>query len=361
MHEDGRRSGKGMGDIVTGLGYDDIFLTHGIAEHPERPERLRVIMRRLEETGLLEEMLQLPVRAASVEEIGRLHDPSYVEEVHMLSEAGGGDIDLDTRATEGTWEAARVAVGSCIDAARAVYDRDLDNAICMVRPPGHHARVETGMGFCFFNNVALAAEALIEDGRERVAIIDFDGHHGNGTQEMFYHRGDVFYVSLHQAPLFPGTGTVDEVGVDAGAGLNVNVPLPRHAQDIHYLRAFDELILPLLAAYEPEMILVSAGFDPHFRDTLVQLALTARGFFLMTVGLMTAARDLCDGRLMMALEGGYDLEVGLPESVEATVRALMRKPEVDWQPLEPQPHPDQTAQVDEALDAIIDKHQQRLG
>ncbi len=350
-----------MGDIVTGLGYDDIFLTHGIAEHPERPERLRVIMRRLEETGLLEEMLQLPVRAASVEEIGRLHDPSYVEEVHMLSEAGGGDIDLDTRATEGTWEAARVAVGSCIDAARAVYDRDLDNAICMVRPPGHHARAETGMGFCFFNNVALAAEALIEDGRERVAIIDFDGHHGNGTQEMFYHRGDVFYVSLHQAPLFPGTGTVDEVGVDAGAGLNVNVPLPRHAQDIHYLRAFDELILPLLAAYEPEMILVSAGFDPHFRDTLVQLALTARGFFLMTVGLMTAARDLCDGRLMMALEGGYDLEVGLPESVEATVRALMRKPEVDWQPLEPQPHPDQTAQVDEALDAIIDKHQQRLG
>ncbi|MFP4248791.1 MAG: histone deacetylase [Armatimonadota bacterium] len=346
---------------MTGIGYDDIFLTHGIAEHPERPERLRVIMRRLEETGLLEEMLQLPVRAASVEEIGRLHDLSYVEEVHMLSEAGGGDIDLDTRATEGTWEAARAAVGSCIDAARAVYDRDLDNAICMVRPPGHHARVETGMGFCFFNNVALAAEALIEDGRERVAIIDFDGHHGNGTQEMFYHRGDVFYVSLHQAPLFPGTGTVDEVGVDEGAGLNVNIPLPQHAQDIHYLRAFDELILPLLAAYEPEILLVSAGFDPHFRDTLVQLALTARGFFLMTVGLMTAARDLCDGRLMMALEGGYDLEVGLPESVEATVRALMKKPEVDWQPLEPQPHPAQTAQVDEALDAIIDKHQERLG
>ncbi|MGI5818668.1 MAG: histone deacetylase [Armatimonadota bacterium] len=352
---------EGTGANVTGLGYDEVFLAHGIPEHPERPERLRVILRRLEETGLLREMLRLPVRAASAEEIGRLHDPSYVQEVRMLSETGGGDIDLDTRATAETWDAARAAVGVCIDAARAVYERDIDNAICLVRPPGHHARVDTGMGFCFFNNVALATEALIEDGRERIAIIDFDGHHGNGTQEMFYHRGDVLYVSLHQAPLFPGTGTVDEVGVDEGAGLTVNLPFPPHAQDTHYLRAFDELILPLLGAYEPEMILVSAGFDAHFRDTLVQLSLTARGFFLMTVGLLTAARELCEGRLMMALEGGYDLQIGLPESVEATVRALMRRPEVDWHPLEPQPHPEQTATVDEVVDAIIATHQERLG
>jgi len=346
---------------VTGIGYDDIFLTHGVSEHPERPERLRVIMQRLEETGLLDEMLRMPVRAATVEELAALHDPSYVDEVRLLSESGGGDIDLDTRATEGTWDAACAAVGVCIDSARAVYDRDLDNAICLVRPPGHHARPSTGMGFCFFNNVALAAEALIQDGHERVAIIDFDGHHGNGTQEMFYHRGDVLYVSLHQSPLFPGTGTEDEVGVDEGMGLNVNLPVPRYAQDIHYLRAFDELILPLLAAYEPEMILVSAGFDAHFRDTLVQLGLTARGFFLMTVGLLTAARELCDGRLMMALEGGYDLQVGLPESVDATVRALMRKPEADWSPLEPQPHPEQTARVSEVVDAIIATHRERLG
>jgi acetoin utilization deacetylase AcuC-like enzyme len=141
----------------------------------------------------------------------------------------------------------------------------------------------------------------------------------------------------------------------------MNLPLPRYAQDIHYLKCFDELILPLLGAYEPEIILVSAGFDPHFTDTLVQLSLTARGFFLMTVGLLTAARELCDGRLMMALEGGYDLQVGLPESVEATVRALMRKSEVEWHPLEPQPHPEQVQAVDEAVDAIIETHQDRLG
>jgi acetoin utilization deacetylase AcuC-like enzyme len=346
---------------VTGVGYDDIFLTHGIEEHPERPERLRVIMQQLERSGLLDEMLRIPVRAASPEEIGWVHDDDYIAEVRAISAAGGGDFDLDTRATEGTWEAACSAVGVCIDAARAVRDRDLDNAICLVRPPGHHALVHTAMGFCFFNNIAIAAEALLLDGMERVAIIDFDGHHGNGTQEHFYHRGDVLYVSLHQTPLFPGTGTVDEVGVDTGAGLTLNLPLPRYAQDIHYLRAFDELILPVVAAYEPQMILVSAGFDPHFRDTLVQLSLTARGFFLMTVGLLTAARELCDGRLMMALEGGYDLQVGLPESVDATVRALLRKPEVEWTPLDRPPHPEQAALIDETLDAIIRTHQERLG
>jgi acetoin utilization deacetylase AcuC-like enzyme len=346
---------------VTGIGYDEIFLEHGITEHPERPQRLLVAMQRLEETGLLAEMRHLPVRAATLEELTMLHDASYVDEVRRLSEMGGGDIDLDTRATRGTWDAACAAAGVCIDAARAVYNRDLDNAFCMVRPPGHHAREHTGMGFCFFNNVGLAAEALISDGCRRVALIDFDGHHGNGTQESFYHRADVLYISLHQSPLFPGTGAADETGIGEGAGMTLNIPVPRHTQDIHYLRAFDELILPVLAAYEPEIILVSAGFDPHFRDTIVQLSLTARGFFLMTVGLMTAARDLCGGRLMMALEGGYDLQVGLPESVEATMRALMRKPEADWAPLDPVPHPDATARISGAVDAIIAMHRERLG
>lgn len=344
----------------TALGYDDIFLEHGTPDHPERAERLRVIMQRLEETGLADEMQRLPVRSASAEELRWLHEESYVEEVRALSEAGGGDIDLDTRATERTWDAARVAAGLCIDAAMAVHDRSVDNALLLVRPPGHHARPGVGMGFCFFNNAALAAEGLIRQGAERVAVVDFDGHHGNGTQEMFYHRGDVLFISLHQRPLFPGTGTVDEIGIDEGAGATINCPLPPHAEDIHYLKLFDELVLPVLAMYEPETIVVSAGFDGHFRDMLVQLSLTARGFFLMTVGLLTAARDLCDGRLLMVLEGGYDLEVGLPESAEAVARALLRKPEADWQPLEAPPHAEAGRRVEEAVDAIIETHRERL-
>ncbi len=345
--------------MVTGLVYDEIFLAHGVEHHPERAERLEVAMAALEGSSLLGEMKRLETRAADLDELCMVHEEEYVLEVRSLSRLGGGDLDFDTRATEHTYEAARVAAGSCIDAALAVYDREVDNALCLVRPPGHHARPDQGMGFCFFNNIAIAAEALLDHGAQSVAIVDFDGHHGNGTQEVFYHRGDVLFISLHQAPLFPGTGAVGEIGVEAGFGLTLNLPFPRQAQDIHYLRAFDELVLPALAAYEPDAILVSAGYDPHFRDPLVQLSLTARGFFLMTVGLMTAARDLCDGRLICVLEGGYDLKVGLPESIDATARALMRKPEAEWHSLDPAPHPDQTARVDEVVNDIISQHVER--
>ncbi|MEA3403299.1 MAG: histone deacetylase [Armatimonadota bacterium] len=344
---------------MTGLVYDEVFLEHGVEHHPESAERLEVCMQRLRETGLLDEMRRLPTRPAEIEELCWIHSEQYVMEVRDLSRAGGGDLDLDTRATEMTWDAARLAAGGCIDAARAVHAREADNALCLVRPPGHHARPGRGMGFCFFNNLAIAAQALIRDGATSVAIVDFDGHHGNGTHEAFYHREDVLYISLHQTPLFPGTGSIGEIGVEAGFGRTMNLPFPPHAQDIHHLRAFDEVVMPALAAYQPDAILVSAGFDPHFRDPLVQLSLTARGFFLMTVGLLTAARDLCDGRLTCVLEGGYDLQIGLPESVEATARALMRKPEAQWHQLDPPPHPEQTRRVDEAVDEVIRQHKER--
>ncbi|MGD9495264.1 MAG: histone deacetylase [Armatimonadota bacterium] len=341
---------------MTGLVYDDIFLQHGVPQHPERAERLTAALARLEAGGLRAQMAPLGVRRATMDELCRVHDEDYVLYVRALSRDGGGDIDLDTIATARTFEAASAAAGACIDAAQAVHARAVDNALCLVRPPGHHARYHTGMGFCFFNNVALAAEALIAEGASRLAIVDFDAHHGNGTQECFYHRGDVLYISLHQTPLFPGTGFVEEVGVEEGLGTTINLPLPPCAQDIHCLRAFDEVVLPALAAFEPEAILVSAGYDGHFGDPIVQMQLTARGFFLMTVGLLTAARDLCEGRLTLVLEGGYDLQIGLPESVEATVCALMRQPEREWTALDAPPHPAMTARVERALDEAIDRH-----
>ncbi|MCD6360557.1 MAG: histone deacetylase, partial [Armatimonadetes bacterium] len=195
---------------MTGYVYDEIFLEHGTPGHPESPERLRAIMARLDESELLAQMRRLPTRAAEVEEITSLHTGEYLEDVRLVCERGGGALDMDTVVTEASYGAAMSAAGSCIDAARAVVAREMENAICLVRPPGHHALPDQGMGFCIFNNVALAAEAILRDGVRSVAVVDFDAHHGNGTQDMFYHREDVLYISLHQSPLFPGTGSEDD-------------------------------------------------------------------------------------------------------------------------------------------------------
>jgi acetoin utilization deacetylase AcuC-like enzyme len=346
---------------LTGIVYDDIFLEHGDPYHPESAARLEAITARLAEVGLHERMTELPTRAAQVEEICWLHDDDYVADLRAICDAGGGALDLDTIATEATYEAALVAAGSCIDAARAVVRGEVNNAFCLVRPPGHHSLPHRGMGFCFFNNIALAAEALTRDGLSRVAIVDYDCHHGNGTQEMFYHRGDVLYISLHQHPLYPGTGSIDEVGVDEGAGTNLNLPLLPQAQDAHYARAFAEVVLPALAQYQPQAILISAGYDGHFMEPLAQMSLTAGGFHAMTRSLVEAAQELCEGHVTAVLEGGYHLEFGLPESAEATARALLGDPvEAGWHEPDEPPHPLAGERVEEALSYAIEVHRKRL-
>jgi len=339
--------------------YNPLFLEHGQPWHPESAERFEVVVDRLQNTGLWDRLQHLDFGPATVEQIGWVHQPYYIEYLRDLCAAGGGALDADTYATEQTYEVAMLAAGASITAAEALMRGQVDAAFCLVRPPGHHAGTDQARGFCFFNNVAVAAEAALHFGATRVAIVDFDAHHGNGTQEIFYHRGDVLYISLHQSPYYPGTGTVDEVGVDEGAGSTINIPLPAESRDEHYRRAWEELIVPALKAFGPDIILISAGYDAHWKDPLTGLSLTAVGFYEMVKMAQESAQQTCQGRLGLILEGGYHLEA-LPLSVENTFLALLGEPIRQPDESPPPLHPAQAERINQYLDYAITTHRRRL-
>ena len=345
---------------MIGCIYNPLFEEHGVAHHPENGTRLAAIVDHFKHVGLWQELEHLQFTSATAEQVGWVHEPDYIEHIKFLSEHGGGALDLDTQATEETYPAAMLAAGGCIAATEAVIAGELDSAICLVRPPGHHALPNKGMGFCFFNNVAIAAEAALRAGMRRVAILDFDAHHGNGTQDIFYSRGEVLYFSIHQSPAFPGTGSVDEVGLDAGMGQTINVPLPPGARDKHYLRAWRQIAVPALNAFRPEIVLISAGYDAHWRDPLVNMQMTTEGFYRLMQETCTAAADLCEGRLVVVLEGGYNLD-GLALSVENTILALSGR-EIREHDEEPPPlHPEQDKRITQYLDHAVEQHRERLG
>jgi len=345
---------------MIGCIYNPLFEEHGVPHHPENGTRLAAIVGRLQQTGLWRELKHLQFAPATIEQVGWVHEYDHIDHLKFLSEHGGGALDLDTQATEQTYPAAMLAAGGCIAATEAVVAGEVDSAICLVRPPGHHALPNRGMGFCFFNNVAIAAEAVLRVGMSRVAILDFDAHHGNGTQDIFYSRGDVLYFSIHQSPAFPGTGSVDEVGLDAGMGWTINVPLPPSARDKHYLQAWRQIAIPALCTFKPEIVFISAGYDAHWCDPLVDMQMTAEGFYWLVQETLTAAVDLCEGRLVVVLEGGYNLDA-LALSVENTILALssreIREPDEEPPPL----HPEQDGRITQYLDHAIEQHQQRLG
>jgi acetoin utilization deacetylase AcuC-like enzyme len=258
--------------------------------------------------------------AATREQLARIHDAAYL---HRLSETSGQAValDPDTYTSPESHEIALLAAGAAVGAVERVLGTTHTAALAMVRPPGHHAERSKAMGFCLFNNVAVAAAHARASGAGRVAIVDFDVHHGNGTQHTFERDASVLYVSTHQYPYYPGTGAADEVGLGDGAGFTVNVPLESGAVDGDYRVAFDEIVLPVVRQFKPALILVSAGFDSHERDPLATMRLSAGAFGAMTMGLRRVAEEVCSGRMALVTEGGYDLQA-LAASLDETVKAL---------------------------------------
>lgn len=312
--------------MATALIYHERFLEHDTgAGHPECSARLLAIMQRLHEDGLLDRMVTLPFEPASRAAIERVHDAAYIDRVYRACREEKPFIDSpDSAICPASAEIAQLAAGGVLAAVDAVTAGDVTNAFCAVRPPGHHAERDRSMGFCLFNNIAIgAAHALEAHGLERIAIVDFDVHHGNGTQHIFDRDKRVLFTSMHEDPqdLYPGTGFADEGGEGDAVGTTLNLPLPPGSDDATYLHAFDSRVLPALHTFEPTMLLISAGFDAAASDPLAQMCVTAEGFEAMTQRLVDAARDLCDSRIVSILEGGYDLDA-LSEGVARHVRVL---------------------------------------
>jgi acetoin utilization deacetylase AcuC-like enzyme len=297
----------------TALIYSPNYLRHKTGpRHPESPSRLRVIKRELKKSKILENKRCALVEpeTLSIKDLQLVHDINYIQQIKQFCSCGGGLLDKeDTVVSAQSYEVARLAAGGTVKAADLVMRGQFRNAFAFVRPPGHHAGPDYPMGFCVFNNVALAAAHLQKKfGLERVLILDIDAHHGNGTQDIFYRSSKVLYVSLHEDPIeFPLTGFADEVGEDRGQGYSVNVPLPYGTGDKIYLRAFNEIAAPIINQYKPQFILVSTGFDNHHADPVGNLNLSAFSYTKIFDTILEQATRFCQGKVVAVLEGGYSM------------------------------------------------------
>jgi len=305
--------------LVTCEEYDQHVTPPG---HPERPQRLQTIRQVLQERGLSTRFPVFNPQPVHADLLEQVHRPGYIHLVEQVARAGGGMLDPDTAVSPRSYDVALLAAGGAVEAVRQVMEGRARYAIALVRPPGHHALPDRAMGFCLFNNVAVAAVfARAQYGLERIFLIDWDVHHGNGTQEIFYADRSVLYLSTHQENWYPGTGHVEEVGSGDGEGFTVNIPLPEGTGDEGYRHVFEEVVLPLGDAFKPQLVLVSAGYDPHYRDPLGRMLVTAWGFRSFAAWVREVADRWAGGRVVAVLEGGYDLD-GLVSSALATMEAF---------------------------------------
>lgn len=313
--------------MATGFIFDPRFCDHDTGlQHPERPDRLRAIHERLQATRLLDQLISIDFEPANLSSIEHIHDRVYIDRLRAACASNQAFFDaLDSAICPESYDIALLAVGGALAAADAVVSGRVDNAFCALRPPGHHAERHLSMGFCMFNNIAIAAEHLRKVHRiERVAIVDFDVHHGNGTQHAFEDRGDVLFISIHEDPrhLYPGTGFTQEKGHGDGLGCTINLPMKPRAGDSDYQQVFDQSVLPALDRFKPQVLLVSAGYDAAAADPLADIQLTTVGFQWMVQQLFDAAHAHAQGNMIFLLEGGYDL-TALADGVEATVGVLL--------------------------------------
>ena len=341
--------------MKVGLVYDPIYLKHDTGEHVENAGRLTAIINGLDETGLRQQLTPVKPRPASLEEISLVHPKQHISHIQDVARKGGGWLDADTVMSPDSYEVALYAAGGAIVAMEAVMEGKAKSAFALVRPPGHHATPRRAMGFCLFNNIAIAAEqALARYKLEHILIIDFDVHHGNGTQEIFYERPEVMYVSTHEYPFYPGSGSVEETGRGTARGTTVNIPLPAGCGDSEYIQVFEQIIVPAARRFKPQLILVSAGYDAHWADEIALMQVSVSGFREMVKIIQGLADDLCDSRLVFCLEGGYNLSA-LAASVKATLDVLLGNAATD-NPLGQPAHGFRAPKIDSLLRAIKEVH-----
>jgi acetoin utilization deacetylase AcuC-like enzyme len=295
---------------MTLLYSEPCFLQHETGNHPESADRIRQIPDLLAERGLDRQCKRPEWQPLTRPRLTRVHSPAYADEVRAMCKSGGGDLDGDTIVGPGSYDVAMLAAGCCADAVERLVRGEDTNALCLVRPPGHHALVNQGMGFCLFNNIALAAKVATEEFEmERVLVVDWDIHHGNGTQETFWEDPRVGFLSIHRWPFFPGTGLEDETGGAAGLGTTVNLPVPFGISRKDYLATLANSLEKFAARIKPQLVLLSAGFDPHAADPVGSLGLESEDFIPLTTMVLDVANTYADGKMISVLEGGYNPSV----------------------------------------------------